>query len=59
LVNLRLEYDLGKSFALIFGVVVAAAAIDAFRLRKAVGLPAGFWAGLSFQAGLLLYFLFT
>jgi hypothetical protein len=59
LLNLRLGYDLGKSFALIFGVVVAAAAIDAFRLRKAVGLPAGFWAGLSFQAGLFLYFLLT
>jgi hypothetical protein len=59
LVNLRLGYDLGKSFALIFGVVVAAAAIDAFRLRKAVALPAGFWAGLSFQAGLFLYFLLT
>jgi hypothetical protein len=59
LVNLRLGYDLGKSFALIFGVVVAAIAIDAFRLRKAVVLPAGFWAGLSFQAGLFLYFLFT
>ena len=59
LVNLRLGYDLSESFALIFGVVVAAAAIDAFRLRKAVGLPAGFWAGLSFQAGLFLYFLLT
>jgi hypothetical protein len=40
-------------------VVVAAVVIDAFRLQKAVGLPAGFWAGLSFQAGLLLYFLFA
>jgi hypothetical protein len=59
LVNLRLGYDLSESFALIFGVVVAATLIDAFRLRKAVGLPAGFWAGLSFQAGLFLYFLFT
>jgi len=59
LVNLRLGYDLGKSFALIFGVVVAAVALDAFRLQKAVGLPAGFWAGLSFQAGLFLYFLLT
>jgi hypothetical protein len=59
LVNLRLGYDLSESFALIFGVVVAAIAIDAFRLRKAVGLPAGFWAGLSFQAGLFLYFLLT
>jgi hypothetical protein len=59
LVNLRLGYDLSESFALIFGVVVAATLIDAFRLRKAVALPAGFWAGLSFQAGLFLYFLFT
>lgn len=59
LVNLRLGYDLGKHFALIFGVVVVAVALDAFRLQKAVGLPAGFWAGLSFQAGLFLYFLFT
>jgi hypothetical protein len=59
LVNLRLGYDLSESFALIFGVVVAAIAIDAFRLRKAVVLPAGFWAGLSFQAGLFRYFLLT
>jgi hypothetical protein len=59
LVNLRLGYDLSESFALIFGVVVAATLIDAFRLRKAVVLPAGFWAGLSFQAGLFLYFLLT
>jgi len=59
LVSLRLGHDLSKSFALIFGVVVAAVALDAFRLQKAVGLPAGFWAGLSFQAGLFLYLLLT
>jgi hypothetical protein len=59
LVNLRLGYDVDKPLALIFGVVVAATLIDAFRLRKAVGLPAGFWAGLSFQAGLFFYFLLT
>lgn len=59
LVSLRLGHDLSKSFALIFGVVVAAIAIDAFRLRKAVMLPAGFWAGLSFQVGLFFYYLFT
>ncbi|BCW96339.1 MAG: hypothetical protein WHS44_03590 [Fimbriimonadales bacterium] len=52
-------YAIEKSFALIFGIVVAAVALDSYRLQRGIGMPLGFWGGLAFQGGVFLYALFA
>lgn len=55
------ECKLTKSYALIFGIVLLAIVFDSYRIftSKKILFPAGYWAGLCFQTGLLLYSFLT